>query len=474
MVEVARRAADHVCDAFGPTATRASAATRRSRWRSSSCTGPPGRSATSSRRGCSSSGAAGPRWPTSSAAAPTSRTTCRSATRDAFRGHAVRALYLASGAVDVAVETGDDELLAAIERQWERTIARAHLPDRRHGLAAQRRGVRRGLRAAARPRVLGDVRRRRVGACSRWRLLLATGDARYADLAERTLYNVVATSPALDGRGVLLRQPAAPAGAGRGARRRTPRARARPRACARRGSTSPAARPTSAARSRASPATWRPPTTAACRSTSSLARATIRTAGRGAARRDRTTRGRGEVVVRVERDRRRPVAARACACPRWAGEAVLVDRGRRRPVRPGYADRRRRAGGRATRSGSSCPWRRAGRVPDPRVDAVRGCVAAERGPLVYCLESTDQEADVSLADVSRRRTRNACTDAGDAPRRRWSPTRSERSPERRRRSRSSRTTRGATAGWPRCASGFPRADAYGATRWPSRRSRYQR
>ena len=31
--------------------------------------------------------------------------------------------------------------------------------------------------------------------------------------------------------------------------------------------------------------------------------------------------------------------------------------------------------------------------PDPRVDAVRGCVAAERGPLVYCLESTDQEHD---------------------------------------------------------------------------------
>lgn len=27
---------------------------------------------------------------------------------------------------------------------------------------------------------------------------------------------------------------------------------------------------------------------------------------------------------------------------------------------------------------------------DPRVDAVRGCVAIERGPLVYCLEDTDQ------------------------------------------------------------------------------------
>ena len=30
--------------------------------------------------------------------------------------------------------------------------------------------------------------------------------------------------------------------------------------------------------------------------------------------------------------------------------------------------------------------------PDPRVDALRGCVAIERGPLVYCFEQTDQPA----------------------------------------------------------------------------------
>src|SRR5690606_16676837 len=48
-----------------------------------------------------------------------------------------------------------------------------------------------------------------------WRLLLATGDARHADLIERTLFNVVATSPAPDGRSfyyantLLQRVPAA-------------------------------------------------------------------------------------------------------------------------------------------------------------------------------------------------------------------------------------------------------------------------
>ena len=35
---------------------------------------------------------------------------------------------------------------------------------------------------------------------------------------------------------------------------------------------------------------------------------------------------------------------------------------------------------------------------DPRVDAIRGCVAIERGPLVYCIEAADNEG-VDLAAV---------------------------------------------------------------------------
>ena len=37
---------------------------------------------------------------------------------------------------------------------------------------------------------------------------------------------------------------------------------------------------------------------------------------------------------------------------------------------------------------------------DPRVDAVRGQVAVQRGPLVMCLESVDLEEDVNFASVS--------------------------------------------------------------------------
>jgi DUF1680 family protein len=40
-------------------------------------------------------------------------------------------------------------------------------------------------------------------------------------------------------------------------------------------------------------------------------------------------------------------------------------------------------------------------APDPRIDAVRGCVAAERGPIVYCAESVDlpDASDVGVLTV---------------------------------------------------------------------------
>jgi DUF1680 family protein len=39
-------------------------------------------------------------------------------------------------------------------------------------------------------------------------------------------------------------------------------------------------------------------------------------------------------------------------------------------------------------------------VPDPRIDAVRDCVALERGPIVYCVETADLPAGVVLEELS--------------------------------------------------------------------------
>jgi DUF1680 family protein len=86
--------------------------------------------------------------------------------------------------------------------------------------------------------------------------------------------------------------------------------------------------------------------------------------------------------------------------PGWCRSAVLSgpDGPGPRAVGAGYAELTR-------------PWR-AGEVtvldlelpvrvtePDPRVDAVRGCVAVERGPLVYCLESADLPPGVALEEL---------------------------------------------------------------------------
>jgi DUF1680 family protein len=38
--------------------------------------------------------------------------------------------------------------------------------------------------------------------------------------------------------------------------------------------------------------------------------------------------------------------------------------------------------------------------PDRRVDAVRGCAAIERGPLVYCFEQADQSVPLEELAVS--------------------------------------------------------------------------
>ena len=49
--------------------------------------------------------------------------------------------------------------------------------------------------------------------------------------------------------------------------------------------------------------------------------------------------------------------------------------------------------------------------PDPRIDAVRGCVAIERGPEVLCLESVDLPGPLAGRSVDDVSLRSASVDA---------------------------------------------------------------
>jgi DUF1680 family protein len=69
------------------------------------------------------------------------------------------------------------------------------------------------------------------------------------------------------------------------------------------------------------------------------------------------------------------------------------------PVTPGYAEltRRWRPGERVVLELDVSPRLTA---PNPRIDAVRGCLALERGPIVYCFEAGDLPAGANLADIA--------------------------------------------------------------------------
>jgi uncharacterized protein len=113
-------------------------------------------------------------------------------------GHAVRQLYLLCGAVDVYAETGDKSLLEAAERLWEEMVATktyltggvgAHHLDESFGDQYELPNERAYTETCA---AIASV-------MLSWRLLLATGKVRYADLIERTLYNGLLAGVSLSG-----------------------------------------------------------------------------------------------------------------------------------------------------------------------------------------------------------------------------------------------------------------------------------
>jgi DUF1680 family protein len=117
---------------------------------------------------------------------------------EVLRGHAVRALYLAAGAVDVAIESGDDELLDSVRRQWDNTVARrTYLTG---GMGSRHEGESFGDDfELPSDRAYSETCAGVGSVMLSWRLLLSEGDAKYGDLIERTLYNVIATGPNSEG-----------------------------------------------------------------------------------------------------------------------------------------------------------------------------------------------------------------------------------------------------------------------------------
>jgi len=109
-------------------------------------------------------------------------------------GHAVTGMYLYCGAADLCAETGDREILAALERIWE-------------SVALRKMDITGSVAMGAGKSTRGDPVHESFGAdyaqpnhynetCSsigygmlNWRLLSLTGDVKYADMMELVVYN---------------------------------------------------------------------------------------------------------------------------------------------------------------------------------------------------------------------------------------------------------------------------------------------
>ena len=103
-------------------------------------------------------------------------------------GHVVRALYLEAGVTDVATELGDRPLLDSSVRRWDDMVTATTYLTGGNGSRHAIEGF--GDRFELPPdRAYNETCAGIASFHWSWRLLLATGDAKYADHMERVLYN---------------------------------------------------------------------------------------------------------------------------------------------------------------------------------------------------------------------------------------------------------------------------------------------
>jgi hypothetical protein len=311
-------------------------------------------------------------------------------------GHAVRQLYLDCGAVDVAVELGDQVLLDAVLRRWRDMVAtRSYLTG---GVGSRHSDEAFGDPFELPPdRAYAETCAAIASVMLAWRLLLATGDPECADVIERTLLNAVMSGISAAGTEFFYVNPlqrrtngAAASAVSPGDGRRQPWF---PCACC----------PPNVMRTLSS---WPQYLATADESGVQLhqyASASFRADVAGGTVRLAVVTDypwSGEVAVTVTETPDRPWTL-SLRVPGWTRSAtVQIGADEPRPVSAGdrtiSETRDWHAGDRVVLT-LDMPVRVT--VPDPRIDAVRGCVAIERGPVVFCVETADLPAGTDLEAI---------------------------------------------------------------------------
>ena len=315
--------------------------------------------------------------------------------RRSATGHAVRELYLQSGVVDVATETGDENLLAASEAIWEDLYAAKTYLTGAHGSRHRDESIGDPYELPS-DRAYAETCAAIASFQWNWRLLLATGRARYADAMERVLWNTVAGATSRDGESFFYSN-TLHLRTSHEDEEDAPRHRLDWYECA--------CCPPNLARLVASVQSY-----LATSDDSGLqlhlpfdGKVRTRLAGSPVSMDIRTDHPwDGDTQIIMEDCAPTAPWTLSVRIPRWSElgsfRVVLNGEAIEPTLQHDYLTLSRtwRAGDRVQLA-NTMPLRLV--AAHPRVDAVRGCVALERGPLVYCVESDDLPPGVAIEDL---------------------------------------------------------------------------
>jgi len=295
-------------------------------------------------------------------------------------GHAVRAMYLYSAMTDLAGELGDASLKGALHRLWDDLTLRKMYLTGGIGPSAHNEGF---TTPYDLPNLTAYAESCAAIGLVFWchRLANLEGDARYIDVLERALYNNVMSSVSLNGDAFFYENPLASVGA----HHRQPWFGC---ACC----------PPNVARLLASLGQYCYARTADGLAVQLYVQGRITTtllAGTPISLAVETAYPwEGLVKIRVEDTTETPWSLRL-RIPGWCRNYTLLINGKtvKAPVVRGYAEITRvwQSGDVATLE-LAMPIERM--EAHPNVISDRGCVALQRGPIVYCLEAVDHQAPV--------------------------------------------------------------------------------
>jgi DUF1680 family protein len=303
-------------------------------------------------------------------------------------GHVVRALYLDAGVADVAAETSDRDLLESSVRRWDDMVATKTYLTGGNGSRHSDEGF--GDRFELPPdRAYNETCAAIASFHWSWRLLLATGDAKYADHMERVLFNGFASAVSASGDKFFYVNPLQ--------RREDHFEKDDPGR--RRTWFSCACCPPNIMRLLASLDHYLATVSGDTLFLQQFTGSVVSGAGLSVAV-ETSYPWSGTVRVRVlaADPGERGLGLRT---PAWSAVTRyrLNDSPERRVQSPGYLllHREWQPGDEVTLELDLSPrWVH----PDRRIDAIRGCVAVERGPLVYCFEQSDQMDSVAVDDLA--------------------------------------------------------------------------